>query len=121
MVLASDGNYREDRWFTAWRGPNTEYFLPEAIQKVTGQRSVPFGVAILRTADGCTVTSEACEELFTPDSPNIGLGLSGAEIIANGSGSHHSFRKLDQRLNLIQNAMARGGGVYMCRLHHPAG
>jgi hypothetical protein len=44
---------------------------------------VPFGdgcIALNDTALG----SETCEELFTPDSPHIPLGLDGVEIISNG-------------------------------------
>ncbi len=111
----SSGNYRETRWFTAWSRSVYEvddYPLPNQIRDLTGQRFVPFGICIVESLD-TTVTVEACEELFTPDSPHILLGLSGAEIIANGSGSHHQLRKLDTRLNLMKNATARGGGAYL--------
>lgn len=64
-------------------------------------------------ANDTTVSSETCEELFTPNSPHILLGLNGAEIIANGSGSHHELRKLDTRLELIQSASRKVGGVYL--------
>ena len=56
---------------------------------------------------------ETCEELFTPNSPHITLALNGAEIITNGSGSHHNLRKLDRRLKLITDAVEKSGGVYM--------
>jgi len=114
IFMADDGNYRETRWFTPWTRYDVldDHVLPLSISKITGQRSVPFGVMILECKD-CTVTSETCEELFTPDSPHILLGLNGAEIIANGSGSHHQLRKLDQRLNLIKSATAKGGGCYL--------
>mmetsp|Transcript_755 Transcript_755/g.1505 ORF Transcript_755/g.1505 Transcript_755/m.1505 type:complete len:698 (-) Transcript_755:116-2209(-) len=113
IFMADDGNYREGRWFTSWMKTTLEqHTLPSAISKITGQRSVPFGVMILNL-DDCTVTSETCEELFTPNSPHILLGLNGAEIIANGSGSHHQLRKLDQRLDLINSATAKGGGCYL--------
>ena len=59
------------------------------------------------------VASETCEELFTPSSPHTGLSLNGVEIIANGSGSHHQLRKLNTRLELMQNATAKSGGVYL--------
>jgi len=113
IFMADDGNYRESRWFTAWSKTILESFvLPLSIAKITGQRAVPFGVMILNLND-CTVTSETCEELFTPNSPHILLGLNGAEIIANGSGSHHQLRKLNQRLDLINSATAKGGGCYL--------
>ena len=59
------------------------------------------------------VAPETCEELFTPDSPHITLALAGAEIITNGSGSHHNLRKLDSRLKLIMGATSKSGGCYM--------
>ena len=114
IVLASDGNYREHRWFTPWeRGWTTEpYTLPRQIAELTGQRSVPIGVAAIATTD-TLLASETCEELFVPMSPHIHFGNAGVEIIANGSGSHHELRKLDTRIALIRNASAKNGGVYL--------
>ena len=114
MVLASDGNYREHRWFTAWeRGWRTEpYALPREITELTGQRTAPIGIAAIATPD-TLLASETCEELFVPMSPHIHFGNAGVEIIANGSGSHHELRKLDTRIALIRNASAKNGGVYL--------
>ena len=39
------------------------------------------------------------------------------DIIANPSGSHHQLRKADRRVNLIQNAMRKCGGVYLFSNH----
>jgi NAD+ synthase (glutamine-hydrolysing) len=41
------------------------------------------------------------------------MSLAGAEIITNGSGSHHNLRKLDVRLKLILGATAKSGGCYL--------
>ena len=114
MILASDGNYREARWFTAWeRGWTTEdYTLPQEITQLTGQRKVPIGIAAIATTD-TLLAAETCEELFVPMSPHIHFGNAGVEIIANGSGSHHELRKLDTRIALIRNASAKSGGVYL--------
>ena len=114
MVLASDGNYREHRWFTAWEhGWTTEpYTLPREILEITGQQKVPIGIAAIATGD-TLLASETCEELFVPMSPHIHFGNAGVEIIANGSGSHHELRKLDARIALIRNASAKNGGVYL--------
>ena len=114
MVLASDGNYREHRWFVAWeRGWTTEpYTLPREITELTGQREVPIGIAAIATA-GTLLAAETCEELFVPMSPHIHFGNAGVEIFANGSGSHHELRKLDTRIALIRNASAKNGGVYL--------
>ncbi|KDN40445.1 glutamine-dependent NAD(+) synthetase with GAT domain-containing protein [Tilletiaria anomala UBC 951] len=117
MFLANDGNYREMRYFTPWsadrRGQTESFVLPvDEVRNVTGQDRVPFGDAVIQTTD-TTIGVELCEELFTPDSPHIALGLDGVEIFLNASGSHHELRKLHQRVNLILNATAKSGGVYL--------
>lgn len=100
--LADDGNYREPRWFTAWTHDYEfeDHYLPRSITKITGQIKVPFGDAAIATKD-CVLASESCEELFTPASPHIFLGLNGVEIFSNGSGSHHQLRKLQKRVYII--------------------
>jgi len=114
MCLADEGNYRESRWFTAWSRSFTltQYYLPGVARTVTGQDRVPFGVGLVSLAD--TVYGvEICEELFTANNPGITLGLSGAEIIGNGSGSHFGIRKRTRRLELIEEQTKKNGGVYM--------
>ncbi|MCA9960238.1 MAG: NAD(+) synthase, partial [Anaerolineales bacterium] len=107
-------NYREPRWFAAWQQPRTitEHHLPRLIRAITGQNSVPFGDAAVATRD-TVLASEMCEELFAPQSPHTYLGLDGVEIITNGSGSHHTLRKLQRRVALICEASAKSGGVYV--------
>ncbi|KAK3814725.1 MAG: glutamine-dependent NAD(+) synthetase with GAT domain-containing protein [Linnemannia elongata] len=114
MFMANDGNYRELRWFTPWAKQRTteEYYLPRMIQKVTGQITVPIGDAVIATHDTC-IGVEMCEELFTPNSPHIGLSLDGVEIITNSSGSHHELRKLHTRVELIKEATLKSGGIYL--------
>ena len=72
--LANDGNYREMRFFTPWQRPRhvEEYYLPEIIQETQGSTKVPFGDAVISTADTC-VGAETCEELFTPKGPHIDM------------------------------------------------
>ncbi|SMN18434.1 similar to Saccharomyces cerevisiae YHR074W QNS1 Glutamine-dependent NAD(+) synthetase, essential for the formation of NAD(+) from nicotinic acid adenine dinucleotide [Maudiozyma saulgeensis] len=112
--LANDGNYREMRFFTPWMKPGAveEFTLPIAIQKITGQRVVEFGDAVIKTFDTC-IGAETCEEIFTPQSPHIAMSLDGVEIFTNSSGSHHELRKLNKRMDLILNATSRCGGVYL--------
>ena len=89
------------------------------VQAVTGQVKVPFGDAVVSTADTC-IGVELCEELFTPArcvylpiiaiyrstvlSPHILMGLDGVEIFTNSSGSHHELRKLYTRVDVIKEA-----------------
>jgi len=64
---------------------------------------VPFGDAVIETNDSA-VGVELCEELFTPASPHIDMGLDGVEIFTNSSASHHELRKLNRRVDLIKEA-----------------
>ena len=120
FFLANDGNYREMRYFTPWYiepgapgfGPLQDLQLPENIRTITGQAKVPIGIFAISSAD-TVVSFETCEELFTPNAPNILFSLDGVEIIANGSGSHHVLRKLNTRIELCQSATKKSGGVYL--------
>ncbi|KAI0418153.1 glutamine-dependent NAD(+) synthetase [Xylaria grammica] len=114
LYLANDGNFREMRFFTPWKKPRhvEQYPLPPRIQEHQGCRQVPIGDVVLSTIDTC-LAAETCEELFTPNSPHIEMGLNGVEIFTNSSGSHHSLRKLDQRIALISEATRKNGGVYL--------
>ncbi|XP_025054581.1 glutamine-dependent NAD(+) synthetase isoform X6 [Alligator sinensis] len=114
MILANSGNYRELRWFTPWSRARhvEEYFLPRMIQEVTGQETVPFGDAVLATKDTCLGT-EICEELWAPNSPHIEMGLDGVEIFTNSSGSHHVLQKAYIRVDLVNSATAKNGGIYI--------
>ncbi|EEB95074.1 hypothetical protein MPER_06015, partial [Moniliophthora perniciosa FA553] len=76
---------------------------------------ISFGDAVVSTADTC-IGVELCEELFTPASPHILMGLDGVEIFTNSSGSHHELRKLFTRVELIKEATLKFlqlGGVYL--------
>ena len=93
-ALADDGNYREARWFVAWRPERglEEFRLPAEIAQLTGQEACPFGHAYLQL-DDATLAAECCEELFTPAPPHAALALAGVEVFGNGSGSHHQARR----------------------------
>jgi len=112
--LANDGNYRETRWFSPYLAKATmeEYSVPSIISKITNQPTVPFGNLVLATQD-TVLGTELCEELFIPNSPHISMSLDGIEIFANGSGSHHEFKKLHTRIDLIREATVKCGGVYL--------
>ncbi|KAH0582886.1 glutamine-dependent NAD(+) synthetase [Termitomyces sp. 'cryptogamus'] len=114
MWLANDGNYRELRYFTPWMKHRQweDHYLPRIIQAVTKQTKVPFGDAVISTSDTCFGV-ELCEELFTPASPHILMGLDGVEIFTNSSGSHHELRKLYTRVELIKEATLKLGGIYL--------
>lgn len=113
--LANDGNYREMRYFTPWLKPDSytiSYKLPKIIENINSQKTTKMGNINIECLD-TKIGFETCEELFTPQSPNVDLSLNGVEIICNSSGSHHELRKLDKRLDLIISATKRCGGIYL--------
>lgn len=114
LYMANDGNYREMRYFTPWsrRGETDEFFLPRMVTAVTSQETVPLGDAVIATRD-TVVGVELCEELFTPNSPHVAMGLDGVEIFINPSASHHELRKLYRRVDLIKEATMKLGGIYL--------
>ncbi|KAH7105940.1 glutamine-dependent NAD(+) synthetase with GAT domain-containing protein [Auriculariales sp. MPI-PUGE-AT-0066] len=114
MWMANDGNYRELRYFTPWVKHRQweNHYLPRIIRAVTEQTTVPFGDCVVSTLDTC-IGVELCEELFTPASPHILMGLDGVEIFTNSSGSHHELRKLHRRVDLIKEATLKLGGIYL--------
>jgi NAD+ synthase (glutamine-hydrolysing) len=119
LALADDGNYRESRWFTAFRASrksalNEEFVFPPIFQQNFGQHSAPFGIHSIQFPQdgGLTIGCESCEELWTANATHIELGLLGVDIIGNGSGSHHELRKLDVRLDLAFAATRTCGGIY---------
>lgn len=102
------------RYFTPSKPNHLETFriLSPKIIELHGSPTCPFGDALLEF-DDTILGVETCEELFTPNSPHILMGLNGAEIFSNASGSHHALRKLDRRLALILEATAKSGGIYI--------
>ncbi|KAK5108085.1 hypothetical protein LTR62_008802 [Meristemomyces frigidus] len=114
LDLCNDGNFREMRYFTPWpRGRVEDYRLPDVLRNLPrGQKTCRIGEVAFETEDA-SFASETCEELWTPNSPHTLYSLAGVEIILNSSGSHHELRKLDTRINLILEATAKTGGVYM--------
>ncbi|KAK8054483.1 glutamine dependent NAD synthetase [Apiospora phragmitis] len=114
QFLASDLNYREQRWFLPWSKPRQteDYHLPRMLQKIQGATHVPFGDALISSPDTC-FGAETCEELFTPNAPTISMGLDGAEVFTNSSASHWEIQKLDTRIKLICEATRKSGGVYL--------
>ena len=113
ILLADDGNYRENRWFTAWPRRRVEDFLlPDIVQQINGQMHTKIGDALLHLRD-TEIGIETCEELWNPMSSHIFQGLDGAEIIMNSSGSHHELRKLKARLGLITEATIKACTAYL--------
>ena len=117
VAMADSGNYRESRYFTAYKQRSTPsletLILPKVFADKFQQTTAPFGLQYLRFGDGISIGCESCEELWTPKATHIELALNGVEIVGNGSGSYHELRKLNQRLELIVSATRKCGGVYL--------
>ncbi|PKA59069.1 NAD+ synthase (glutamine-hydrolysing) [Apostasia shenzhenica] len=118
MCLANDGNYRELRWFSAWKLKDKfiDFQLPVDISNSISQISAPFGFGYIQFQD-VAVAAETCEELFTAGSPRVGLAYNGVEVFMNASGSHHQLRKLNVRIDAIKSATRLCGGVYLYSNH----
>jgi NAD+ synthase (glutamine-hydrolysing) len=114
LDLCNDGNFREMRYFSPWpRQRVDEYHLPKVIQNLARKQKRCRIGEVAFEANDASFASETCEELWTPNSPHSLYSLAGIEIVLNSSGSHHELRKLDTRINLIKEATAKTGGVYM--------
>ena len=118
--LANDGNYRELRYFSPWSKDYVveDFDLPEMFEMEFGQETCKFGDGAIKTPrylliKSFSLASELCEELFTPNAPHINASLNGIEIITNGSASHHEFKKLHRRIDLIREATTKCGGIYL--------
>ncbi|KAJ3226095.1 glutamine-dependent NAD(+) synthetase [Clydaea vesicula] len=79
-----------------------DFFVPSIISEVTNQLTVPFGDGVIATLD-----------------PHVSMALDGVEIITNASGSHHEFRKLSTRVDLMKSATKKVacGGIYIYANH----
>lgn len=117
-VLADDGNYRESRWFRAWsfNTPVRRFTIPPIARNasLSGARDCAFGACVLlEDTNGISLSFELCEELWSSRPCHVDLYLAGADIIANGSASHHQLRKLHHRIDLVRSATTRAGGIYL--------
>ena len=56
---------------------------------------------------------EICEELWNPQSTHIDMSLDGVEIMVNSSGSYMELRKAYVSVNLVRDATAKCGGLYL--------
>uniref|UniRef100_A0A4W2BYU2 Glutamine-dependent NAD(+) synthetase n=1 Tax=Bos indicus x Bos taurus TaxID=30522 RepID=A0A4W2BYU2_BOBOX len=99
-----------ESWLSTW--PRQDSQGASRALVTAPQETVPFGDAVLSTWDTC-IGSEVCEELWTPHSPHVDMGLDGVEIFTNASGSHHVLRKAHARVDLVTMATTKNGGIYL--------
>jgi NAD+ synthase (glutamine-hydrolysing) len=75
--------------------------LPQIIQEVTGQFTVPVGCFIIGFND-TSLAYEICEEAWISNNPMIDAALDGAEIFVNVSGSDIERGKLKRKLQMLE-------------------
>ena len=75
--------------------------LPQVIQEVTGQLTVPIGVFVVNFND-TSLAYEICEEAWISNNPMIDAALDGAEIFVNVSASEAERGKLKRKLQMIE-------------------
>ena len=109
-ILANNGNYRENRWFTNWDDSNGScwFKLPLLIRDVTKQVYVPFGSDIVLdlqlnrnlndqqfgNTSSIRIGFEICEELWNAQSEHVSLfAKRGCNLICNSSASYWEIRK----------------------------
>lgn len=100
--------YYEGRYFTSYQGENTFVTF--------NQEEIPFGNKILFRND-CSrneiVSSEVCEDAWTPYSPSLDQVLAGATIIFNLSASNETIDKNDSRITLVKEASRKLSCAYI--------
>ena len=74
--------------------------------------TVPIGDCVLGLRD-TVLGYEICEELWSPRSTHIDMGLDGVEITVNGSGSYMELRKAYVAVELVRSATLKSGGCYL--------
>ncbi|XP_026193195.1 glutamine-dependent NAD(+) synthetase [Cyclospora cayetanensis] len=116
--LVDEGGYRESRYFSAWKGgPLQQLQLHETVVNTTGQQTAPIGLALLKCR-GSLIGFECCEELWSPFPSHAESFLQGADIVSNGSSSYFQMGKFVKRMELLQDATRRHGGVYVYSNQH---
>lgn len=119
--LASEGIYRESRYFTPWNieAGVVAYKLPPFVSQKLGQNYVPFGANFILEIDQPNgydtfkLGWEICQELW--DTKNVSSDLYsnfGCHLIVNGSASYWELRKLDTVLDMVRGISLRAGACY---------
>lgn len=113
-----EGVYRESRFFVPHRPVDgkyklEEFVLPNIIERQTGQRTCPFGMAMIQALD-CSFGLEICQELWTlNNNPGKLALLNNADFIVSCNGSCFDTNKLKYRVDMLKNETSKGGGAYI--------
>jgi len=112
---ADEGNYRESRYFVPYipyeKNKLEEFNLPLIIERSTGQRNCPFGLAILQTLDSCFGLT------FSRISMKQGQGrlafLNNADFIVGSTAVHFKANWKKQNIEIIEAETHKNGGAYV--------
>lgn len=102
--------FYEARYFASGKG------IPTQRIRVGHQEGVPFGTDLIFADSSCGFFRfgvEICEDLWVPDSPDIGLVKKGAEIIVNLSASDELVDKDLYRKDLVRVSSAKLNCAYI--------
>jgi NAD+ synthase (glutamine-hydrolysing) len=117
--MADENIYRESRYFIPWRSRQKSQFIledfdiPNNVQKHTGQKTCPFGVALYQCRDA-SFGLEICQELWLlNDNPGKIAFMNNADFVVSCNGSCFVTDKLKHRVNMVLNETKRMGGAYI--------
>lgn len=105
QILASQGVFYENRWFTPWPG-NTSVGLAGFPGAILGDFLLPF--------KGLNLGFEICEDGWHPDDrPAVTGAARKADLILNASASNFSRGKLSERHQVVESLRGRHQGWYL--------
>jgi NAD+ synthase (glutamine-hydrolysing) len=106
IFMADGGNYRESRYFSNYKPKNDfmleEFLLPEYIEAINGQRTVPFGLFNIRTRDDVAIGLEICEEVWRLNTITRNFILD-CDVVFCSNGSCFSLNKLNTRIKCVNS------------------
>lgn len=117
IEMADENIYKETRYFVPYEPRKNyeleEFSLPNMIVGITGQKTVPFGMAIYRAKE-LVFGLEICQELWLlNDNPGKLAYMNNADVVINCNGSCYTTDKLQHRVEMVRNETNRMGGAYV--------
>ena len=119
-IFMADGlNYRESRYFTCYKPKKghmlEDFLLPEFIEEITGQRTVPSGLFNIRTRDDVAIGLEICEEVWRLNTLTRNFILD-CDIVFCSNASHFGVNKLLTRIDCVNSRTSASymGAYFYC-------
>ena len=106
IFMADGQNYRESRYFSNYKPKKDnmleEFLLPEFIEEINGQRTVPFGLFNIRTRDDVAIGLEICEEVWRLNTITRNFILD-CDVVFCSNASHFQLNKLNTRIKCVHS------------------